>query len=406
VLPDHGADPRARKEYAREIGSSRIRKSMYGSTPVPRPFLHVVMGADGPDARSRLVVMGLDGRAQTFERSDGWRFLRYSLEPKGDDLVARPVAQPPIPATLLTPRPADTSIAELPASLSTLEVVPGPAAGAAESPSVRLRIRASGRPAAEADFPRKVLQRLVLGAGADLSAGNPLPGLGTPQQAFGSASRVMALMRSAQELPPWSGAWEPLPGEEDPVKLGVAAGRWWAADPAAAGTAPLVVLGTSGARSVERWEKAPAPVGGALLLLPDDAFPGPVASIRDELRAAWGAERTVRTLAPGKVPDLVVLASAEPPALLGARLRALARDPALKGKLLAVWPIGGAVRGDLPASLLDEGNLAGLGLGEWSPVGLHRFAREAARLAQATSGGPAARKGRAEELAPFFAWYF
>jgi hypothetical protein len=39
-------------------------------------------------------------------------------------------------------------------------------------------------------------------------------------------------------------------------------------------------------------------------------------------------------------------------------------------------------------------------------VGLHRFAREAGRLAQSTSGGPAARKGRAEELAPFFAWYF
>jgi hypothetical protein len=214
----------------------------------------------------------------------------------------------------------------------------------------------------------------------------------------------MALLRPEETLPPWSGTGEAVPGEEDPVKLGIAVRRWWTAEPSVAGAAPAVVFGTAGTRSVERWQKAPSPVRGAVLLLPDGAFPGPFAGTGERIAAAWGPDRIARDLAPGKIPDLVALASAEPPALLGARLRALARNPAMKGKLLAVWPMGGPVRGDLPASLLDEGNLAGVGLCDWSPVAIGRFADEVGRLGKAASGP--AREARAEDLAPFLAWYF
>jgi hypothetical protein len=404
VLPDHGQDPGQKREYPLEKGASRILKAVFNSGGAPRRWFQVVMGADGPDARSRLVVLDLDGRARTIERVEDGRFLRYAIERDGTGLVARPIAAPPLPIAVVAPRPPVPPVGDLPASFATLEVVSGPGGARDEAPLVRVKIHAAGSKEVEAAFPRPVLQRVVLGREADLAAGRPLPGLGSPEQVLGSARRLMALMRPAEALPPWSGAGEAVPGEEDPVKVGTAVGRWWAAEPSAVASAPAVVLGTAGARSVERWAKAPAPVRGSVLLLPDGAFSGPYAAIEDRLAAAWGADRTARNLAPGKIPDLVVLASAEPPALLGARLRAIARDPAMKGKLLAVWPIGGPVRGDIPASLLDEGNLAGVGLSEWSPIALRRVVDEVGRLGKAASGP--AKEARAEDLAPFLAWYF
>ncbi len=405
-MPDHGIDIKNPREYAVETGGQRIRKTVYSSGLVTFPWIRVVMGADGPDARSRLEILFPDGRARVIERYDDARFLRYSMERQGSGLVTRPTAESPLPASAAAARPPDEPAAPLPAALATLEVLPAPAGTAVseETPSVRLRLRSPGRPDVEAAFPRPVLQRLVLGPWADLAAPKPLAGLGSPQQVLGTAARLMALMGPADSLAPWIGASDAVPGEEDPAKLGPAIGIWWASRPAATGPLPAVVLGTAGARSVRRWEKAPAPVSGAVLLVPDGAFPGPFATLERDIASAWGVGARVKTVEAGKTPDLVVLASAEPPALLGARLRALSRDPAMKGKLLAVWPFAGPVRADLPASLLEEGNLAGVGVREWSPVGLLRIVDEIGSLSRTSSTPRGAARG--EDLAPVLVWYY
>jgi hypothetical protein len=406
VMPDHGIDAKNPREYAGETGGQRIRKSVYSSGLVTFPWIRVVMGADGPDARSRLEILFLDGRARVIERYEDARFLRYAMERQGAGLVTRLMAEAPLPPSAAAARPPDEPAAPLPAALATLEVLPAPSGTAAseETPAIRLRLRSPGRPDVEAAFPRPLLQRLVLGPQADLAAAKPLAGLGSPQQVLGTASRLMALMGPADSLPPWIAAAGAVPGEEDPATLGPAIANWWASRSAITGPHPAVVLGTARARSIRRWEKAPAPVSGAVLLVPDGVFPGPFATLERDIASAWGAGARVKTVEAGKTLDLVVLASAEPPALLGARLRALSRDPAMKGKLLAVWPFAGPVRADLPGSLLEEGNLAGVGVREWSPVGLRRIVEEIGSLSRMASTPRGAARG--EDLAPVLAWYY
>ena len=98
---------------------------------------------------------------------------------------------------------------------------------------------------------------------------------------------------------------------------------------------------------------------------------------------------------------LVVLVSAEPPALFAARLRRLAREPALDGKLLAAWSLGGPVRPDLAASLIAEGKLAGIGIAEASLVAARRAAERLGELARALAGRP-----RVEAAPGPFLWHF
>jgi hypothetical protein len=142
-----------------------------------------------------------------------------------------------------------------------------------------------------------------------------------------------------------------------------------------------------------------------MLLLPEDGFPGASRELKDAIAAAWGKGEIASAVPSGAGPTIVVLASAEDPALFGARLRSLARDPSMKGKLLAVWPLGGPVRGDLPASLLAEGNLAALGIAEYSPLGIGRVAGGIKAYAAALAA-PGAHSRRPEDLAGPFVWYY
>ncbi len=99
--------------------------------------------------------------------------------------------------------------------------------------------------------------------------------------------------------------------------------------------------------------------------------------------------------------SLIVLVSGEAPDRLAARLRSLARDPAMSGKLLAVWPLAADLRPDLPASLLGEGRLAGLGMADRSVVGQRDAAGALSRMSAALSGST-----RVERLPGPFLWFF
>ena len=77
----------------------------------------------------------------------------------------------------------------------------------------------------------------------------------------------------------------------------------------------------------------------------------------------------------------------------------------MKGKLLAVWPLGGPVRSDLPSSLVAEGSLAGIGFAEYSPVGLLRAAAALAAL-RTRLADRASRDLRAEDLSDALLWYY
>jgi hypothetical protein len=96
--------------------------------------------------------------------------------------------------------------------------------------------------------------------------------------------------------------------------------------------------------------------------------------------------------------------SAEAPDLLGARLRSLARSESFRGKLLAVYALSGPIRSDLPASLLAEGKLAGVGVAEASAVGRIAAAEALASLRGTIESGPSGR--RVEAIRGPFLWFF
>jgi hypothetical protein len=164
-----------------------------------------------------------------------------------------------------------------------------------------------------------------------------------------------------------------------------------------------VAVGTDAGHSPARLSSSPLPGTKGTLILPEGGFPPPRSALRDALATAWDAGEVSSTL-PSKPDTLVVVVSGESPSLLGERLRELSRDPRMKGKLLAVYSLGGPVRLDLPASLLSEGNLAGLGVAAASPVGIDATVREMEGLGRALveTGGTV----RVEQLPSPFVWYY
>ncbi len=412
-LPDHGL-PASGKGDSAEYPSHWIRTGKTDSKEGARSWVRTVYGADGPEPRARLVVLNAERRAQRIERLEDGRFLQFEMEREGTVLRARSPLESgstgidapwlaPDSAAAAAPSPGQP---EVPAGIGLLEVVaPGPSAlPAGESPKIALRLRAAGRKDREAEFPRPVLQRLVLGRQADPTPDRPLPGLSPAAQVLGGAARLMVIMNRTQVLPPWAGSKEAVVGEENPVRLATGIARWWKEE-APEGIPPAVAVGTDPARSFERSERAPKPGANAALLLPEEGFPGTTGKLGQAMIESWAGGKTATTIGEAAGADLVVLVSGEAPDLLGRRLRALARDPAMKGRLLAVWPLAAPLREDLPASLLAEGNLGGIGVAEWSPVDLPRVAAELGAfgqtLRQASSAGT-----RIDAVPSPFLWYF
>jgi len=376
VLPDHGEGGGPHRE-----GKEALR---------------TILGASRPEVRARTVLPGAEGKAAAFERVEDERLLRYRIEPRAGGFAAR---LDPVPAA---PPQADPPPAVLPGGLVLLELAAsGPAAGA----GIALRLTDASGPASavrtvEAEFPRAVLQRLVLGPDVDASAGQPLAGLSPLPADYAAARVVMVLAGSEQWLPPWVRQRSPLPGEEDPLVLARALGAWWGRESTAR---PAAVVGVDAGKSPGRFAAAPAVDRGAVLVLPRGALAGPHAEFESRLRAAWSPGRVVEEWPePGATASLVVVVGAEPPGLLAERLVALARAPALRGRLLAAVCLSGPLRRDLPAELLAAGNLAGFGLAEASIQTAREIEPALAELARALRAGTA----RPERLPGPILWYF
>jgi hypothetical protein len=402
VLPDHGLGRGALTgPLAREFGHHRIEVGR-GEAPegagAAASWVLAVYGADSPDVRSRRTFLEAGGRAARFERVEEQRILHYEFERNDERLVARLADRARAPQSAGTPTGR-----QLPPGLALLHVA-GRGDGPIESPGVVLRLESWGGRGTrnlEAEFPRPLLQRLVRGREIDRTPEQPLPGLSPLPEALGEVRNLMVLPAAGRWRPPWKGGWPLLGGEEDPLRLGRALGAWWAGGQAAS---PSAVVGVDADHSPERWASAPRPRDGALLLLPREGFVGPLAAWRKSLVEAWGPSRVVDDLPDDTRATLVLLVSAEPPGSFGTRLRELARDERMRGRLLAAWSLAGPVREDLPGSLIEEGQIAGFGLAEHSLVSRRRTAETIRALRDVLTA--ATDELRAEQLPGPFLWYF
>jgi len=405
LLPEHGAAT-AKSSTAAAGGQHWIESGTQTEPPKQR-WLRLVYGADGPEPRTRMIVLDDKGRTARIERLENGRLLSYRMQgaaDKGWKAVA--VARDGAAASSTVAQ----SSTRLPSGLATLELQPTTrsdrTAVGAEPPAVSVRLSAGGTTAGSpltADFPRSLLQRVVTGRVADLTPNRPLSGFAPLPERLGQVETVMCLALPAQRQPPWEFGAAEVVGEEDPIRLCSALRDWWT-DAASGAVQRGAVVGTDPERAMLRWLAAPRPAA-ATLVLPASGLLQSAGSLREELEKAWQAGPVVGDLSEAPQGDLVVLISADPPGLFAARLRELARSPALEGKLLAAWSLSGPVRQDLPASLLAEGKLAGLGLAEAGVVERRQVVDSLGALSRALAAAGES-DPRVERLPGPFTWFF
>lgn len=429
VTPPHGV---LGANEAAPLTGVYAQPSTQGASPA---WIQTIAWADGPDPAMRRVLVESGGRAGVVERLEKGRFLRYRIEAQGTKASARladkglspadaalaadfrrlmirnqdpgEAPAPPVDLGMLDLSAVDAGAASSGGSASDPLGTTGAAAGsdagsAAEPATVRLRLHNIDGRVRSAPVPRAVLQRVVLGRETDLTPDRPLPGLSPASGVLGSMRRLMVMMDPAENRPPWADPDGAMAGEEDAARLADGLRRWWSADPA--GGAATTVVGVNPKISPSRWQAVRSVGAKAFLLLPEEGFPGASSDLRAKIAAAWKGD-SGKTLAEGAGASLVMLVSAEDPALLGVRLRELARSETMKGRLLAVWPLAGPIRPDLPASLLLERNLQGIGIAEYSPIGIGRVVEQVGALGAALAL-PTARQGRPEDLPGPLIWYY
>jgi hypothetical protein len=357
------------------------------------------MGVHDPEVRSRKLYLGESGRLTTVERVEGSRFLRYGYAREAELLKATI-----LPGAVVPDGSASSSAAEPPADgLVRLSVVPGDAANA---PTERLRLEflQGGTPRQlEADFPRSVLQRLVMGRPVDLAAGQPLP-LAPLPASLGPVTAVMVQLGPLDRARPWENSADAAAGEEDPVRLARALNAWSRQGPPDQAGPPAVV-GVDLGSSATRWNDAPRAAASAVLLLPPDGFVGRSSALRDELAAAWTVGPVVEALPDRLEATLVVAISDEPPGLCASRVSDLAGQPVMEGKLLAAWCLAGGMRPDVPAGVVTGGGLAGLGVASSTLVDRRRTVEDVAALDRSLAS-PLSQGGRIEQLDGPFLWFF
>jgi hypothetical protein len=303
------------------VSSARFRGPMPGHGFAPPAGKCPETFRDG----TRTVLFDPQCRVLSVVRKEGERTLALRFDHAGTSWTARALP-------IASAGPAATEPASVPPGLAVLSIAPGGAP--TDDTTVLLRMRGNGKDLA-APLPRRALQRLLLGGALAPAGTATLTGLVPPPAELGQPA---AWMVWAPELPR-----EDVPGEEEPVRLA-----------AALRTAALPVVLGVGPDAPARWAEAPS-VGRALLLVPDDAFPGAGATLRAEVQKGWGKLPAAATLPGKKLPDLVVLVSAEAPAVLAARAQSLASDPRLAGRHLAVLSLGGDLPSELAVDLLDRG---------------------------------------------------
>jgi hypothetical protein len=381
--------------------------------------VEAVYGADGPEAVVRRVELGEDRRVDVIDRYENGRRQRYelvrvssvglatrSLEP----IDARPdagtdrAAGGAVRAKVALGPSSSSAAATLPPGLALLRLSADPAVPR-DAPVTLVIDKQAGdrRRELTTEHPRAALRRLVLGREAVRGNADLLAGLFPLPDWLGPLRTVMLLSDDRATWPPWVSSPGPLAGELDPRRLAGALQGWWQGLPESAARAAAVV-GTHPGRSPQRWAAAPRGGGAAVLLAPPEAFPPPFAGLRRELAASWNGARVVESVEAIGDARAVVLVGTESADRFAARLRSLAEDPRLGGKLLAGWCLGGPVRDDLPAALLADGGIAALGIAEGSVVGLRRAAPRLAEWSRAFAEAPDDR--RVEEIGGPFVWFF
>ncbi|HEX5043276.1 MAG TPA: hypothetical protein VFV75_10245 [Candidatus Polarisedimenticolaceae bacterium] len=324
------------------------------TTPCPAEFV------DG----ARILHFETPCALQEVRRREGERSLLFRFDRSGTTWTARPLAA--APPVLAPPGSQPDGLAVLTLARRQQETA---------SDTVAVRLQGGGQDRA-ADLPRRGLQRFLLGKELAPAGSATLPGLVPPPADLGQAAAWMV--------------WTPdlegpgLPGEEDPIRLAEALRD----------AALPVVLGV-GTEGPARWARAPL-LGRALLLVPDDAFPGAAAPLRDAVVQACGKAPRATVLPERRLPDLVVLLSAEAPAVLAARAAALASDPRLAGRHLAVLSLAGHLPPALTADLLARGP-AGVAVSLAGLDGVRALAGAVGRLGRGT---------RAERLPGLGVWTY
>jgi hypothetical protein len=292
--------------------------------------------------------------------------------------------------------PTSAPSAPIPAALMAMDLVPPLAAPApgdrGEMTALRIRLRGSDGRERVASFPRSLLQRLVRGREIDLTPDRSLQAFTPAAEVLGTARVLMVLASPDETRPPWAGPIAKRPGEEDAARLAFALTRWWAGDPPPAAAA---VVGADPVASPARWARAPLVDGKISVVAEESAFPAQSRSLRAGLLG----------LAGGAGSPIVLIVTAEPPGVLGRRLRTLAVDPSFAGKIVAVASLGGPLRADLPASLLGEGRLAALGVYEAGPVGVSKSIAQISSWARVVAS-EGSKGRRVEELPGPFTWFY
>ncbi len=367
----------------------------------------------GPELSGRRVVR-VAGGPPVFERVESGRFLRYRLEGQGVSRVARPAdAALPLPVSAVADawprhhrlRPSELAAddAPLPAGLAVVEIG---GEDAVDGVRVPLRMRAGASVDLSTEIPRTALWRAALGPETDPSSGRPLTGFAPLPPQLGAIEQVMLMLPEEYIAAPWTGVVATRPGEEDATRLAEGLGSWSAAS--ADGTSPpAAVVGIDVRVSPRRWSRAPERPVKASLLLPENGFPAVLADVRERLASAWRSGPVLDAPGSESLPPVVVVVSGEPPALLAERVLALAASPALDGRLLAVWSLGGAVRHDLPARILKAGGVVGVGVAQTGLVDLGQVdddlgAWSAALAARATPDS----SGRVDGVPGPFVWFY
>jgi hypothetical protein len=388
-IEETGAERRRLRSWVREDGTVR-----------EVGVVHLPLATD---ARARIVRVETDGETATIHRLEGGRAYRFGIAgAEGAYTVERAGDAPVSPSAV-----ADRLAADPPPGLVTLAVSRAGRAVADGTGStlVRLHARRPGMPPRAIDLSRTVVQALVLGP--RLERGGARRALGELARLGGGAGAdartVMVMEDFARAGAPWEVDRYARPGEEDPRHL-----AWSITHAARESPGPDLrgVVGVDPNASPKRWTTAARSVRGALLWLPEAGFPAAVASLRDELAAAWPADRAVETLPEGELPGLVVLASAEPPGALAARVLELAGDPRMAGRHLAVLALSGSLRRDVASRALAEGGgIAAIGVAGTEPLAWRGVAREMRRLAAAVEGA-GGEAMRPEELGGPFVWIY
>lgn len=376
VSPFKAAEAPARPARSLGEGDSRFEERLpQGDKP---GFRRVVLAADSPEAGSRTVMIPAEGEP-TFRRYEGRRALAYRMERFGPELTVRSTVLEAAPGT----EPAEP--ARPPAGTLVMRLREGK-----DRSRLGVVIRNQAGRSLSAQFPRERFKQLVLGPRVDPRRQSTVQGLWPPSPDLGEVDRVLLLQDRSRTIPPWEQVSEPIPGEEDPLTVAAAMVRWSNAYRTAGPAFPAVAVGTS-PEAARRWAAAPSPGKRPVLLAPETAFPGLAKGPGDSIREAFTAGPVLDHLPDGQGAGLVLVVSAEPGGILAARLRDLARNPAMDGRVLLVWGMGSGLREDLPASLLAEGRLAAFGFIDSPPVDWRRAVSQLAGLSDAFKMQPPAR---------------